>query len=273
VSRAESTSQPAARLHLSVIVPAWNEAGRLEAMVRDTLAYLRGRARPFEVVVVDDGSTDGTSDVVRRIEDDAPELRLIRLPRNRGKGHAVRTGVANARGALILFADADGATPIAELERLEIALADGAAVAIGSRALREAGIAVNARPLRRVIGRSFHALVRLLAVRGYRDTQCGFKLFRSDAAHDLFHRLHTERFAFDVEILVAARVRGHAVREVPVNWTHQPGSRINLVTDSFRMAVDLLRIRWRAARGVYDDDGVAESGRDSSTTERISSPH
>lgn len=269
MSRAGAASQPA-RLHLTIVVPAYNESGRLEGMILEALAYMRTRANAFEIIVVDDGSTDSTSALVRRIEEAAPEVRLIRLPRNRGKGHAVRTGVANARGAFILFADADGATPIAEMERLEKALADGAAVAIGSRALRAQGVAVAARPLRRIIGRTFHGLVQLLAVRGYRDTQCGFKLFRSDVAHDLFPRLRVDRFAFDVELLVAAGIRGHAVREVPINWIHQPGSRINLVTDSARMAFDLLGIRWRAVRGEYHGGARNRDAQDG-LSERLSS--
>ena len=185
------------------------------------------------------------------------ELRLIRLPANRGKGYAVRTGIVNARGGRILFADADGATPMAEVERLDAALDGGADVAIGSRAVASGEVRVRARLHRRLIGRTFHALVRLLTVDGIRDTQCGFKLFRAEAAHDLFSRMRMDGFSFDVEVLLMARRRGYGIAEVPVNWEHQPGSRVNLVTDSVRMAADLFAIRGHLLRGDYDRPQVA----------------
>ncbi len=237
---------------LSVVVPAYNEEQRLERMLRDALSELRRRGQPCEVIVVDDGSRDGTSALVLRLAADFPELRLIRLPENRGKGYAVRTGVVNAHGRHVVFADADGATPFQELERLERALRDGADVAIGSRALAQADVTVAARLHRRVMGRVFHALVSLLAVRGFRDTQCGFKLFRRAAAQDLFSRLRVPGFSFDVEVLLMARRGGYRVAEVPVNWTHQPGSRVDLARDSLRMLRDLFIIRSNALRGKYD---------------------
>lgn len=242
---------------LSVIVPAYNEEARLEAPLREAAAYFRDRGRAVELIAVDDGSRDGTSALVRRLSSEIPELRLIRLPQNCGKGYAVRTGVVNARGRLVLFADADGATPIAEVERLEAALDAGADLAIGSRALAADDVRVKARGYRRLIGRTFHLLVELLAVRGYRDTQCGFKLFRAAAAHDLFTRLRMDRFSFDVELLLMAGRRGWKVAEVPVNWEHRPGSRVNLVTDSARMAADLVVIRGNLLRGRYDEPRVA----------------
>ena len=242
---------------LSVIVPAFNEEARLEAPLREAAAYFRARGRRVELIAVDDGSRDGTSALVRRLSDEIPELRLIRLPQNCGKGYAVRTGVVNARGRLVLFADADGATPIGEVERLEAALRDGADVAIGSRALAADGVRVKARAHRRLMGRTFHLLTRLLAVRGYHDTQCGFKLFRAAAAHDLFTRLRMDRYAFDVELLLMAGRRGWRVAEVPVNWEHRPGSRVNLVTDSARMLADLVAIRGNLLRGRYDEPRVA----------------
>jgi len=185
------------------------------------------------------------------------EVRLFRLPRNRGKGHAVRAGIVNSLGRLVLFADADGATPIQEVESLDAAIAIGADVAIGSRALQNTGVRVKAKLYRRVIGRSFHLLVELLTVRGIADTQCGFKLFRADVAQDLFSRTRMDGFSFDVEVLMMARRRGYQVAEVPVNWTHQPGSRVNLLVDSFAMALDLVTIRSNAVRGLYDTPHVA----------------
>jgi dolichyl-phosphate beta-glucosyltransferase len=158
----------------------------------------------------------------------------------------------NARGRLILFADADGATPPEEFARLYSALAAGADVAIGSRALRARTVAVRTRLHRRIIGRAFHALVRLCGVDDLADTQCGFKLFRGPVAQALFSRMRTNGFSFDVEVLMMARLCGFSVAEVPVNWVHQPGSRINLATDSLRMAWELIQIQIRRQQGTYD---------------------
>lgn len=242
---------------LSVVIPALNEERRLAPTVREAVALLRARGKPFEILVVDDGSRDGTSALVRKLAEAAPEVGLIRLAENQGKGHAVRTGIVNSQGDLVLFADADGATPMTELTRLEAALAAGADLAIGSRALHSSETVVRVRRYRRIMGRTFHALVRWLTVRGIADTQCGFKLFRGPVAHDLFSRMRMNGFSFDVELLLMAQRQGYRIAEVPVNWTHQPGSRINLLRDSLRMARDLFIIRAKAARGEYDVPHVA----------------
>jgi dolichyl-phosphate beta-glucosyltransferase len=238
-------------LDLTIVIPAFNEEARLERPLRSYLDYCRGTQRSVEVIVVDDGSRDRTSSIVEQLADEYPELRLIRLAENRGKGYAVRSGVVNARGDLVLFADADGATPLCELVRLEQALAAGADVAIGSRVLDATGVTVKARFYRRVIGRAFHRLVETLTVRDIKDTQCGFKLFRGEVAHDLFSRMRMNGFSFDVEVLMMARRHGYRISEVPVNWTHQPGSKVNLIIDSARMARDLFIIRGRYLRGEY----------------------
>jgi dolichyl-phosphate beta-glucosyltransferase len=251
------------RPDVSVVVPALNEEKRLEGPLRDTVGYFRTRGTASEVIVVDDGSTDGTSALVRRLSAEYPEIRLIRLPENRGKGFAVRAGMVNATGRRLLFADADGATPIAEIARLEAELDAGADLAVGSRA-KPGEVEVVARWYRRVIGRIFHALVRTLTIRSVVDTQCGFKLFEADVAHDLFSTMRMAGFSFDVEILVMAERRGYRIAEVPVNWTHVPGSRVNLAVDSLRMAVDLVRIRANAMRGRYEAPNV--------TPHRIESP-
>ena len=242
---------------LSVVIPAYNEEDRLTPTLRDYLAYCRGSERTVEILVVDDGSLDATSVVVEQFASSHPEVRLIRLAENRGKGYAVRSGVVNARGRLVLFADADGATPMAEVERLEAALRDGADVAIGSRAMDAVGVRVNARLYRRVLGRLFHRLVEALTVRGVQDTQCGFKLFRGAVAHDLFSRMRMCGYSFDVELLMMAQRRGYRIAEVPVNWTHQPGSKVNLVTDSALMIGDLFVIRRRYLRGEYNSPHLA----------------
>jgi dolichyl-phosphate beta-glucosyltransferase len=237
---------------LSIIIPAYNEAERLPPTLREILGYVAATDRRAEVIVVDDGRTDATSERVRSVGAGSPCVRLIRLPQNRGKGFAVRTGVVNATGERILFADADGSTPIAELERLELALAGGAQLAVGSRALEAGGVVVSAKLFRRAAGKVFQALVRLLADPGVVDTQCGFKLFTAESGHDLFSRLRMNGFSFDVELLMMARRAGYSIAEVPVNWTHRPGSRVNVLLDGPVMALDLLTIRSNAARGRYD---------------------
>ena len=239
-------------LDLSIVIPAYNEETRIAPTVRAIVAYCRARSRAFELILVDDGSRDGTTSVGRLLSEEFAELRVIRLAANHGKGYAVRTGVVNAMGRLVLFADADGATPIGEIERLEDGLALGADVAIGSRAIRAEGIRVEAKLYRHLIGRTFHQLVRWLADVSVQDTQCGFKLFRASVAQDLFSRMRMNGFSFDVEVLVIARRRGYRVVEVPVNWVHQPGSKVRLTLDSVRMAADLFRIRTYWLRGEYD---------------------
>ena len=244
---------------LSVVFPAYEEERRLEPTLREAAEHFRAAGRAVELIAVDDGSRDGTSRLVAHLTADIPELRLIRLPANRGKGYAVRTGVVNARGRRVLFADADGSTPMAEVARLDAALDDGAEVAIGSRALAGEGVKVRARLYRRVMGRAFHLLVGMLTVPGFHDTQCGFKMFTARAAHDLFSRMRMDGFSFDVELLLMARMRRYRVDEVPVNWVHRPGSRVNLVTDSLRMAADLLSIRAALLRGGYAHPHVANA--------------
>ena len=233
---------------LSVVVPAWNEAARLPAYLDRVLAFLEARAQPYEVIVVDDGSVDDTAARVRQAMGVHPTLSLHVLPENRGKGHAVRAGMGLARGALRLMADADGATPIAELARLEAAVQAGADVAVGSRALAAPGLTVRARVHRRLAGTVFNRLVRLLGVRGVVDTQCGFKLFRGAVAEDLVTRVSTDGFGFDVEVLLWAQARGYRIAEVPVNWADQPGSKVGVLRDGPRMLLEILRARARVMR-------------------------
>jgi dolichyl-phosphate beta-glucosyltransferase len=242
---------------LSLVIPAFNEEARLGPTLESYIEYCRRTARRVEVIVVDDGSLDRTSMVVNAFASTHPEVRLIRLAENQGKGQAVRSGMVNAQGRRILFADADGATPLSEIERLEAALDKGADVAIGSRALQDQTVTVKARFYRRVVGRTFHGLVELLTVPGVKDTQCGFKLFRGPVAHDLFSRMRIRGFSFDVEVLMMAQRRGYTIAEVPVNWTHQPGSKVNLVTDSVRMLRDLFVIRGRYLSGQYNSPHLA----------------
>jgi dolichyl-phosphate beta-glucosyltransferase len=232
----------------SVVIPAFNEAKRLPRYLEEVVSYLVTRGEPWEVVVVDDGSTDGTENVAGAIAVRYADVRVMRQPVNSGKGAAVRAGMLTARGTYRLFADADGATPIAELKRLEAVLAAGTDVAIGSRAVLAAGVAVRARRGRVLAGRLFNAFSRRIGLDGIQDSQCGFKAFTAAAATDLFPRMVTNGFAFDVELLLRARARGWRVVEVPVNWQDQPASKVSVLTDGPRMLWQILAVRRRVAR-------------------------
>ena len=227
----------------SVIIPAYDEAERLPAYLREVVAFFEERGKPYEVIVVDDGSRDATRERVRELEAAHPRLRLIALPQNRGKGHAVRVGMVNARGAFRLFADADGATPIVELKRLEPALEAGADIVIGSRALADPAVSVQARVHRVWAGRLFNWLVARLGLQGIADSQCGFKCFRAAAAEHLFRAIRTDGYGFDVELLLLAQRRGYRIAEVAINWADQPGSKVRVLADGPRMLWQILAAR------------------------------
>jgi len=238
----------APRIDWSVVIPAYDEAARLPAYLKDVIAYFESRDVLFEVLVVDDGSADGTAERVREISAGRGFIGVHALPVNRGKGAAVREGMRRTTGALKLMADADGATPIAEVERLEAALARGADIAVGSRVLRDPSVVRQTRLHRKLSGHVFNFIVRRLGVSAVVDTQCGFKLFRRAAADELFGVLATDGFGFDVELLLLAQRRGYRVAEVPINWTDQPGSKVGVLTDGPRMLRDIVAARWRLAR-------------------------
>jgi dolichyl-phosphate beta-glucosyltransferase len=238
----ESSDQPRAAVPwLSVVIPAFDEERRLPPTLGALLAHLRSAGRPFEVLVADDGSRDRTAEVAGAA---GPEVSVLRLP-HRGKGAAVRAGVLAAGGALALVVDADCSTPVAELDRLVAALADGRAVVIGTRSGPGSRVQVPQGRGRRVVGRLFNVLVRAVVLPGLRDTQCGAKLFRRDAARAVFGRCRTDGFAFDVEALALARRLGYGVAEVPVAWRDAPDSRVRPVRDGLRMFWEVLAIRWR----------------------------
>ena len=238
---------------LSIIIPAYNEARRLPRFLERAVAFLNQHGLSYEIIVVDDGSTDQTAQAIECQAQQCPHLRLIQLRWNMGKGAAVRRGMQAARGTLQLFTDADGATAIEELARLESALADGADLAIGSRALAAQNplYTVRARWHRSLMGTLFNAIVQRLGVLQIADTQCGFKLFSKAAAQDLFSVTRVDGYAFDLELLYIARRRGYRIAEVPVNWTDQPGSKVRPCRDGYVMLRELLAIRKREAQGQY----------------------
>jgi dolichyl-phosphate beta-glucosyltransferase len=232
----------------SVIIPAYNEARRLPAYLEQVVTYFEGLDRTYEVLVVDDGSRDGTAALVLEAQAAHPAITLHRLAVNHGKGFAVRAGMLAARGERRLMTDADGATPIVELERLEFAIHAGADVAVGSRALRDSSVTRQVRLHRKLSGEVFNFFVRRLGLPDVADTQCGFKLFRAEAATVLFGELETVGFGFDVELLLLARRRGYRVTEIAVNWADQPGSKVTVFRDGPRMVRQILAARRRLAR-------------------------
>jgi len=230
-------------LDLSVVIPAYNEARRLGSTLDRVVEYLQGLGVRHEVLVVDDGSTDGTAALVEAHPGDG--VRLVRQPENRGKGAALRRGVAESRGRRVLLCDADLSTPIEELPALERRLDAGAGVAIGSRGVEGSDVRRHQPVYRELMGKTFNRFIRLLGVRGFADTQCGFKLLHGEVARSLFPDVRTEGFAFDVELLWLARRRGHRVEEVGVAWIDSPDSRVHPLFDSAAMLRDVVLMRWR----------------------------
>ena len=227
-------------MHLSFVIPAYNEAERIDASLQKALAYFAERPYSSEVIVVDDGSRDATCERVMPYEGD--RIRLLRQPRNMGKGAAVRRGMLEATGTFRIFSDADFSTPIHETERLLEALQEHD-VAIGSRGLDESFIKEHQPWYRETMGKAFNLMVQTVAVPGIHDTQCGFKGFRGEAAEQIFRRAKINGFSFDVEALYLARRLGYSIRELPVEWYNDERSTLNPVSDSIKMFVELLKIR------------------------------
>ncbi|MEZ4753602.1 MAG: glycosyltransferase family 2 protein [Bdellovibrionota bacterium] len=229
---------------ISLIIPAYNEAARITPTLESYCRYLNQHYSKYELIVVNDGSTDLTSEIVKSFSLKEPAVSVLDLGENRGKGFAVQSGMLVSKGKKLLFADADGASPIEELARLENALELGADVVIGSRAKKSEDTEIKTALHRILIGRIFNGLVNLLAVPGIKDTQCGFKLFTRKAADFIFSRQRSTGFSFDVELLLIAQKSGMTISEVPINWVNVPGSKVNLVTDSLRMFRDIIRFRF-----------------------------
>jgi dolichyl-phosphate beta-glucosyltransferase len=236
------------RLVLSIVVPAFNEEQRLPATLTRMRAYLDGRDEEYEVLIVDDGSSDNTLAMSRDVAQAWPQLQVLALDRNTGKGAAVRLGMLTAKGEHRVFSDADLSTPIEEVEELRARLVGNCAVAIASRALPESQIDVHQPGKREVMGRTYNRLLRVAALRGLHDTQCGFKAFTADSAVACFTPLKTLRFGFDAEVLLRARRLGWTVAEVPVRWEHKEDSRVSAMRDSVGVLYDLVRLRFIVRR-------------------------
>jgi dolichyl-phosphate beta-glucosyltransferase len=236
---------------ISVIIPAYNEESRVRPTIEKISSYLQENFREFEIIVVDDGSSDNTANVIKGLCRNPGNIRVIHYPENSGKGHAVKTGVLSSRGNFLLTCDADLSTPIEELEKLFPFIHKDFDIVIGSRGLRESDIVVRQPWYRERMGKTFNALVRVLVMGGIKDTQCGFKLFRGDISRQLFKKSLITGFSFDVEILFLAEKAGYKIKEVPVKWLNSPYSKVKIFQDSFRMFLDLFKIRAYWVSGKY----------------------
>jgi dolichyl-phosphate beta-glucosyltransferase len=240
----------------SLVIPAYNESSRIRPTLDEILRYIGEQRWDAEILVVDDGSRDDTAEIVREYARAHPQIQLVQNPGNRGKGFSVRNGMLHARGDICLFSDADLSSPITEAQKLFDAIRQGADVAIGSRWLR-AELQTERQPLyRQAFGRIFNLLLRLVLGLRFKDTQCGFKAFRREAALCIFPLQRIERWGFDPEILFLARKMGLRAVEVPVRWAHSEGTRLHPFRDGLRMFGDVMHIRWNALTGTYSTRAI-----------------
>jgi len=228
---------------LSVVIPAFNEETRLAKTLPVVLDYLRAQFERFELLVIDDGSTDQTAVIAETVG-----ARVLRLPVNTGKGAAVRAGMLAASGEIVLFSDADLSTPIAEIAQALVLHREGIDVVMGSRALPASDVQLHQNIIRESMGKMFNVFVRLLAELPFRDTQCGFKSFRRAAAQAVFERCRVNGFAFDVEALIIAQRLGYRLADMPVRWVNSPQSKVKILLHPLQMFIELVGIRWRNRR-------------------------
>jgi dolichyl-phosphate beta-glucosyltransferase len=229
--------------YLAVIVPAYNEEPRIVPTLERLAEYLSAQSYTWKVLVVSDGSSDGTDAIVARFCESHPRFELLAYKPNRGKGYAVRQGMLLAEAELLLFSDADLAAPIEEVEKLLPHVEQGADIAIGSRPLKESRLEKRQPLYREMLGRFANKLIQLFGVRGIHDTQCGFKLFRRDAAKEIFARCKLNGFSFDFEAFMVAQDLGFSIVEVPIRWAHQEGSKVVLWRDAPKALFDLFKLR------------------------------
>lgn len=234
--------------HLSIVIPAYNEENRINRTLQAVKDYYDSKPYSYDVLVVSDGSSDGTVLAARQFAETHSNFKVLDYTPNRGKGYAVRLGILKSIGDLILFMDADLATPLEETEKLINSIESGASVAIGSRPLKESNLEIHQPWYREMLGRGFNKAVQLLSVKGIQDTQCGFKLFTKEAAHDIFSRTKLDRFGFDFEALQTAADLGYKIDEIPIRWSHQEGSKVILMRDGPQMIKDLLKLKLKGKK-------------------------
>lgn len=230
---------------ISIVVPAYNESKRILPTLSRVDEYFKDGFKGFEIIVVNDGSTDNTAEVVLKGQEKIKSIRLIGYKVNKGKGYAIRQGVNISTGDMILVSDADLSTPIEEVEKLLVQYDNGYDIIIGSRSLEGSNIVVKQPWWREFMGKAFNRFVRFLLLEDFMDTQCGFKLFKGDRVREIFRYATVDRFAYDVEVLYLARKAGYRIKEVPIKWLNSPASKVRPIKDSLQMVKDLLKIRFR----------------------------
>jgi dolichyl-phosphate beta-glucosyltransferase len=241
------------RPELSAVIPVYNEEARIGPTLESALRYLKSKRIPAEILVVDDGSTDKTLEVVGRFKKRLPPrtvLSILKHGKNQGKGAAVKTGALAAKGETILFMDADNATPLSEFEKFKPLLRDGVQVVVGSRAVDRTQVKIPQPFYRQALGRLANLVIQILVVWGIWDTQCGFKAFTRKAALEVFPRQTINRFGFDFELLFIAHKLGFSIKEVSVQWFNSPYSKVRL-GDYLHTLVELFSIRWNDLQGIY----------------------
>jgi dolichyl-phosphate beta-glucosyltransferase len=238
---------------ISIIIPAYNEERRIGESLLTINYYLARTDLDYEIIVVDDGSTDDTKQIVTCYYPEITNFKIISYAINKGKGYALRQGVLASMGEIVLLTDADLSTPIEELSHmLDLLSSSEFDVVIGSRALKTSMIIKKQPWWRQGMGKIFNRIVKLLVLDGFNDTQCGFKIFSGEAARSLFKDARIDRFAYDVEILALAIRKGFKILEVPVKWINSAASKVNPISDSLQMLYDLVNIRWRLGLPQYD---------------------
>ena len=238
--------------YLSIVIPAYNE----EAVIKNTLdrvaEYLEGRYPSYEIIVVCDGCKDDTAKVAEEVARANHRIQIQDRKTNMGKGFSVRQGCLEAKGEYVIFTDADLSTPIEEIEKLLKWLTEGYDIAIGSRALEESDIQIRQAWYREIMGKIFNLFVQTFAIKGIKDTQCGFKGFKKEAARRIFQMQTINGFSFDVEVLYIASMLGYSIKEVPVRWLNRAASKVNPLIHPLQMLTDLIRIRFRGLKGAYE---------------------
>jgi len=234
---------PNDNIDISIVIPAKDEEYRLPGFLEPLLAYIKKSNYHYEIIVVDDGSTDQTSALVLAAQKTWPCLVLLSLGKNYGKGYAVRQGLLAAHGQVIIFMDADGSTPAEEIEKNLIYLSEGYDIVIGSRVLLGEGSRVKAKFYRQMMGWIFNFFVSTFLIKGIKDTQCGFKIFRRETIRPLWENAKLDGFGFDLEILYLAQKKNYKIKEVAVNWKHVGHSKVDVIKDSWRMLVNIFQIR------------------------------
>jgi len=231
---------------ISLVIPSFNEAKRLPEFLRTVTSYCNESSRKYEIIVIDDGSSDNTSEVAKSCLSIYPDTHVIRIDKNRGKGHAVKIGFFSSRGNICVFMDADGSVSPQEIEKnLHYIEGGGYDIFIGSRVCTNEHQVLRVSLIRKVIGSIFNFLVQQFLFKNFKDTQCGFKMFKKEIVERLFSKMHVERFGFDVEILYLANKMGYRIKEGPVSWHHVKGSKINFITDSVSMFANIFQARTR----------------------------